>query len=332
MTLGAAMKTLKDLRLVPKLERLMQEAFQREFDRVLYSKIQKVVKEFKSVDWTQELKNSKTVYRNGISDLVKAIVDGKIQYIDGRFEGDISSKLGTELRKIGANYDPRLKAYHLKQSDLPMDVSLAVGTMKSAYQNLHKGVIDQLRPADALLEFDRERIQSIYMGTINEYERQFQKAVKGLSIEANITDQMRQNIAKDYTNNVIDLNISEWFNENIVKLRKDVEKNMHAGGRARNLERLLQKNYRQSRNKARFLARNEQALMLSNYRKARYKQAGITRYRWRTSEDERVRTRHRELNGRIFFWDEAIIDNEGTRGNPKETYNCRCTAEPILED
>lgn len=56
--------------------------------------------------------------------------------------------------------------------------------------------------------------------------------------------------------------------------------------------------------------------------------AGVRRFAWRTSQDGRVRERHRRLEGKIFAWD---------AGHPTERFpgwpiHCRCYAEPVLED
>ena len=54
---------------------------------------------------------------------------------------------------------------------------------------------------------------------------------------------------------------------------------------------------------------------------------GVRRYRWRTALDERVREEHSRREGKIFSWDDPPDD-----GHPGEPINCRCYAEPVLED
>ena len=60
---------------------------------------------------------------------------------------------------------------------------------------------------------------------------------------------------------------------------------------------------------------------------ARFQRAGlgVTEYIWRSSDDERVRSLHREYDDRRFSWDEPP---DG--GHPGEGYNCRCFAEPVV--
>ena len=60
---------------------------------------------------------------------------------------------------------------------------------------------------------------------------------------------------------------------------------------------------------------------------ARQMKLGIERYRWRTAGDTRVRTEHAMREGQIFSWDRPPPD-----GHPGQPINCRCYAEPVIED
>jgi len=48
-------------------------------------------------------------------------------------------------------------------------------------------------------------------------------------------------------------------------------------------------------------------------------------YIWRDSSDERVRTAHKENDGKIFSW-----TNPPATGHPTQDYQCRCDAEPVM--
>ena len=60
---------------------------------------------------------------------------------------------------------------------------------------------------------------------------------------------------------------------------------------------------------------------------ARFQRAGlgVTEYIWRSSDDERVRSLHREYDDRRFSWGQPP---DG--GYPGEAHNCRCFAEPVV--
>lgn len=59
--------------------------------------------------------------------------------------------------------------------------------------------------------------------------------------------------------------------------------------------------------------------------------AGITRYRWNTSHDERVRPEHQELDGTEQEWS-APPDTGNGNNHPGGDIQCRCVAIPILDD
>jgi putative chitinase len=52
----------------------------------------------------------------------------------------------------------------------------------------------------------------------------------------------------------------------------------------------------------------------------------VDRYIWRSRDDSRVRAIHAAYDDRIFFWSSPP---EG--GHPGQGWNCRCTAEPIID-
>lgn len=49
-------------------------------------------------------------------------------------------------------------------------------------------------------------------------------------------------------------------------------------------------------------------------------------YIWRSQDDARVRAAHAEYDDRVFAW-----ANPPAGGHPGEAWNCRCTAEPIID-
>lgn len=79
-------------------------------------------------------------------------------------------------------------------------------------------------------------------------------------------------------------------------------------------------------NRAKLIARDQIATVNSQVTKERQTEVGIGRYRWSTSQDERVRPEHAALEGRIFEW-----SNPPAIGNPGEPINCRCVAIPVFD-
>ncbi len=54
---------------------------------------------------------------------------------------------------------------------------------------------------------------------------------------------------------------------------------------------------------------------------------GVTDYIWRSSDDDKVRSTHQDYDDRQFSW-----VNPPESGHPGEGFNCRCFAEPVVED
>ncbi len=79
--------------------------------------------------------------------------------------------------------------------------------------------------------------------------------------------------------------------------------------------------------RAKFIARDQVGKINGAINQARQESAGINKYTWRTSQDERVRESHAEKEGEVFDWDNPPEDT----GHPGEDYQCRCTAEPYFD-
>lgn len=86
--------------------------------------------------------------------------------------------------------------------------------------------------------------------------------------------------------------------------------------------------------KAALIARDQMASLNSDFNQIRQEQAGIEKYEWHTSEDERVRHgkrphNHRVLNGKVYEWGEKTGAEQGLP--PGKPINCRCVATAIIE-
>ena len=107
----------------------------------------------------------------------------------------------------------------------------------------------------------------------------------------------------------------------------------------------LMKQYNISANRAQLIARTEVAKLNGQITKARQQGLGLQEYTWTTSADERVRSSHKALNGKICRYDNPeVYRNEGESewrsraslgayiGDPGEDFQCRCTASANVEE
>ena len=99
------------------------------------------------------------------------------------------------------------------------------------------------------------------------------------------------------------------------------------GRPTRELVKRLQDELGISKRRAKVIARDQAGKLTSDLNEARQKQAGVDRYVWRTSLDERVRPSHEIKEGRKFRWNRPPPDT----GHPGEDIMCRCVAEGLVE-
>jgi SPP1 gp7 family putative phage head morphogenesis protein len=91
-----------------------------------------------------------------------------------------------------------------------------------------------------------------------------------------------------------------------------------------------------NKNKARFWARDQVGSAYSEFTHVRQTSIGITHFIWRTSRDNKVRETHQELEGRKFDWktgaaNTGLLNDTPGAKFPGQPYNCRCSAEPVIE-
>jgi hypothetical protein len=126
----------------------------------------------------------------------------------------------------------------------------------------------------------------------------------------------------------------------IESAKKAQELSMQAsigGERAKSIEAKIMNLGSETNNRARVIARTEISKANASLTKARAEFVGATHYIWRNMKDAVVRDAHRmykgkPLDGQIFAFASPPTLDDGTTGNPGEFPNCRCYAEPIIDD
>jgi SPP1 gp7 family putative phage head morphogenesis protein len=125
--------------------------------------------------------------------------------------------------------------------------------------------------------------------------------------------------------------IKSMVGEHVARVHR-VLKAAGSGTRVEVIQRQLQEATGASKSRAALIARDQVLSLNAQVTRDRHAAAGITEYVWRTSRDERVRSRHKELEGtRHAYDDPPVVDAAtGRRAHPGEDFQCRCTAEPVL--
>jgi SPP1 gp7 family putative phage head morphogenesis protein len=83
---------------------------------------------------------------------------------------------------------------------------------------------------------------------------------------------------------------------------------------------------------AQLVARDQVGKFCGALNEERQRDLGVDSFRWRTMRDNRVREDHERLEGKVFRWDDPPPGRDGEPMVPGDEVNCRCWAEPLLED
>jgi len=116
------------------------------------------------------------------------------------------------------------------------------------------------------------------------------------------------------------------------KMKSIVEEGYLSGRHNTAIAKEIQEAYGIEKHRAQFIARDQMANLNAEITKTQQEDAGVVEYVWSTSDDERVRKSHRELDGTRQNWsDPPIVDaRTGRRAHPGEDYQCRCVALPVF--
>lgn len=281
----------------------------------------------------KKIKETQKTFFNSKSKIEDAIRSGKIQFSDGIFKGSFNATLAKEFRNLGIKFDKRIGGYKKELVNLPTSIQVAIAQTDSKYRLLASGMIDELSKINYAQELQDISFASSYKKVIDKIDNDFTKTVNQvIGIKIDLTPEQKAIIAEEYSNN-LKLYIKDFADEQILSLRQNIEKSVFLGVRAESLQENIKRKFGISENKAKFLAKQEISLLTSKYKQNKYQNAGITKYKWSTSKDSRVRQDHKELDGKIFYFDSPPVENKdtGNRANAGEPFGCRCIAIPIIE-
>lgn len=111
------------------------------------------------------------------------------------------------------------------------------------------------------------------------------------------------------------------------RLQQKVDKALQTGSVAQVLETATAQ-VDQAEGRLRLLARNELGHLVERVTETRSRALGIESYTWWSERDELVRPLHKKLHGTVRRWD----DPHPTEGHPGQTWGCRCTPQPRVEE
>ena len=111
--------------------------------------------------------------------------------------------------------------------------------------------------------------------------------------------------------------------EQLDKISLIITRGIRDGHLGKNIAKEIKEATNLSKRRSQLIARNA-PLQYSGVLTKHYQiTAGIKKYMWQTSGDERVRESHQKLNGKIFDWSDK-------NPHPRSEINCRCDAIPVV--
>lgn len=196
-----------------------------------------------------------------------------------------------------------------------------------------------------LARFELENlIEKIGKSTKNAAYREWKQIIK-TTLGINLMDDY-------YNGEFYALMLKQWADENVQRIKSipyealgELESLIYEsysnGTSVRKLQEAIQSKYNVTKQHAQAIARDQIASLNASVTKAQQTDAGIKRYKWSTSKDGRVRDCHKELDGKIFRWDnppemwyKSKLHGKimtGRRCHPGEDIGCRCVAIPIFD-
>jgi len=265
-----------------------------------------------------------------------SLASGRITYSDGAFRGKFDAASSRELKALGAKWDPATDSFKLDYRKLSLQTREAISAANVRYQERLKRIDKRLSQISPAKIAESVKTADLFARAAEKTNSLIAKSLKGHGLVPELSAKEKQKIADEWQNNM-DLWITGFTEEEIVRLRKDIAANVSTGNRHEAIVQALQRSYGITARKAKFLARQETSLLMAKFKETRYTSANVKEYRWGCvagSKNHPVRPSHKILENKIFRWDTPPIttpQGEPTRrNNPGQDYNCRCFARPIV--
>lgn len=252
-----------------------------------------------------------------------------------------------ELPKaIGISYNAELQRMvrrikkDIDQSIKPQVKDLEIEYTADSWADVIEVSLAALRQRWSSAVFNRfaERMASKFVQAVNlQNQQQFQNQYKSFGVNIYSGNQS----VSDYLDATVKDNvrlIKSIPDQYLTQVESIVLGNMRAGMRPSAINQQLQDQFGVTERRARVISRDQTSKAANGLAKKRMQSAGFEYYEWVTSEDERVRSRHRKISDKvtaygkgIYRWDDPPLSDKGEPISPGTDYSCRCIARPVLE-
>lgn len=190
----------------------------------------------------------------------------------------------------------------------------------------------------------RKKVAKVATGTRNTAYREWKLCVKktvGLDLIDNYYNKdFYSSIMEPWIDNSVSM-IQSIPQEELGKMRDIISDGFRNDKSIAEITAQIRQEYKVSYGKAQFLARDQIGTLNAELTRRQHEDAGVSKYKWVSVGDSRVRDCHRFLNGHTFRWDSppamwvrqkgGAVVLTGRHCHPGQDYGCRCHAAPVFE-
>lgn len=239
----------------------------------------------------------------------------------------VRAVLEEELPKLSEQYKQEYADYKAVHQDGLFDFPEFAG-------RFFDGIKEKIQKSK-ITETLTEKLHKIAGITKNVEVREFKNMIKrtlGMEVaEDYYTQEFFADTVQSWVSANVDL-ITTVPNDMLGKMKELVLEAYTNGTTPTDLADQIQAAYGMSKGHANMIASDQMSKLSAQMLRKEHEDAGITKYKWQTMEDDRVRDGHRVLNGNIYSYDNPPDVGDGRHLNPGEDYNCRCQAIPVVEE
>ncbi len=257
--------------------------------------------------------------------LIKAALDEGLERAIGQAEARLTFDREAPENVGRGNMPSSLEVGTSRLDDGTVEVERMFGDVKA--------VILGERTPKAIAAVVRSMGQRVNVRSRDNVRRQFKRVlgVDVLAAEPWLADEVAA-----FTRENVKL-IESVADEGLADVEQMVMRNVKAGAGPGRIRQQLEETFDLSRSRADLIARDQTTKFHARLSRLRLQGQGVDRYRWQTSQDQRVRDTHRHLNGTLQNFNRPPVTvtsgrRAGERNNPGEDIQCRCWAEPLIED
>lgn len=247
----------------------------------------------------------------------RMIENAYFRALRSRFKAAIASveqRLFPALEQIARQYDVET-GRQIKRDSATDDFTSTIGDIEATY--LREATDDELK------FLIRKQGLEVNEHNLAQFRKQYRQLIALDVVQA---EPWIAPILENYLQKNVDLikSVEQTYFQQIKNVALE---GFQSGLQVKDITERLRQRGIVSTNRLELIARDQVQKLNGQLTKERQTRAGVSKYIWRTSLDERVRPEHAAREGEQFAW-----DNPPSDGHPGEPINCRCYAEPVFED